>query len=181
MIDPTSRVPTAAVVWIPPESVWGPIQNIRRRYDRHLTRWMPHMTLLYPFRPREKFNEIEAMLREAAAKVPAFEATLGEPSSFEHNPRSFTMWMSPEPAESFRSLQAALQAAVPDCNDVANYPGGFTPHLSVGQSHGAEEVEARLRGIRSEWTPLQCPVSEVAMIYRIGEGPFQVDRLIPLG
>lgn len=46
---------------IPPRELWPPIQAIRQAYDRHTLRWvMPHITLLYPFRPREEF----AMLAE---------------------------------------------------------------------------------------------------------------------
>jgi hypothetical protein len=40
---------------VPPEEVWGPIQAIRRRYDRQIHRWMPHINLLYPFRSRADF------------------------------------------------------------------------------------------------------------------------------
>jgi 2'-5' RNA ligase superfamily len=47
-----------AVVLIPPEAVWPPIQALRQQYDRHVRRWMPHITLLYPFRPREEFERI---------------------------------------------------------------------------------------------------------------------------
>ena len=35
----------SAVVLIPPREVWAPIQAIRREHDRHLRRWMPHVTL----------------------------------------------------------------------------------------------------------------------------------------
>jgi hypothetical protein len=45
------------LVIIPPEAVWEPIQAIRRRHDRKLRRWMPHITLLYPFRPRSELLE----------------------------------------------------------------------------------------------------------------------------
>jgi 2'-5' RNA ligase len=181
MKDAAQKTPTSAVVWIPPESAWEPIQAIRRRYDRHLSRWMPHMTLVYPFRPRAQFDEVEPALRQACAQVAPFEAELRELRSFEHNPQSYTMWLAPEPEAPFRALQSALQACVPDCDDVAKYASGFTPHLSLGQSHGPQELQGRLDIIREGWAPLRVPVLEVALIHRIGETPFVVDRLIPLG
>lgn len=181
MIDPASRTPTSAVVWIPPETIWEPIQAIRARYDRHFKRWMPHLTLLYPFRPRERFDEVEPQLRQACAALTPFEADLSAFRSFEHNPQSFTMWLATEPEASFRALQAAVQAAVPDCDDVSRYPGGYTPHLSVGQSHHPQELQGRLDLIRDDWTPKKVQVREIALITRLGENPFFVDRVIPLG
>jgi hypothetical protein len=41
-----SKVFTSAVVIIPPEELWIPIQKIRKKYDRQINRWMPHITLL---------------------------------------------------------------------------------------------------------------------------------------
>jgi hypothetical protein len=41
---------TAAFI-IPPEGVSGPIQAIRQQHDRKVGRWMPHVTLTYPFLP----------------------------------------------------------------------------------------------------------------------------------
>ncbi len=181
MKDAALKTPTSAVVWIPPDSAWPAIQVIRRRYDRHLPRWMPHVTLLYPFRPREDFDSIEPALYEACAAVKPFDAALAEIRSFEHSAHSHTMWAAPEPEASFRALQAALQKRFPDCNDVANYPNGFTPHLSLGQSHGPPELTRRLEDTRASWTALQVAVSEVALIARIGETPFRVERVIPLG
>jgi hypothetical protein len=35
-----------AVVVIPPDDLWAPIQALREKYDRHFRRWMPHITLL---------------------------------------------------------------------------------------------------------------------------------------
>jgi len=181
MKDAGLKTPTAAVVWIPPESQWEPIQAIRRRYDRHLARWMPHMTLLYPFRPREDFDAIEPALRQACAQLPPFEAELREVRSFEHSAHSHTMWIAPEPSAAFQELQSVLQAAVPDCNDVSNYSGGYTPHLSVGQSHGPPELPRRMADVRSGWSPVRVQVSEVAMIHRVGETAFVVDRNVRLG
>ena len=181
MIDPASRTPTSALVWIPPESVWEPIQAIRRKYDRHLKRWMPHITLLYPFRPRGRFDEVEPQMREACSRIAPFEVEFREVRSFEHNPQSFTMWLAPEPDEPFRALMKAVLSAAPDCDDVERYPGGFTPHLSVGQSHDPQELMGRLDLVREAWSPLKLKVTEVSLIARLGENPFFVDRVIPLG
>ena len=181
MKDAGPKTPTSAVVWIPPDSAWEAIQSIRRRYDRHLSRWMPHVTLLYPFRPREQFDAIEPLLYEACARIRPFEAELKEIRSFEHSAHSHTMWAAPEPEASFRGLQSALQAKFPDCDDVANYAIGFTPHLSLGQSHGPPELMRRLADARAMWKELRVPVEEVTLIARIGETPFRVERVIPLG
>ena len=132
-------------------------------------------------RPREQFDGIEPVLYEACAKIKPFEAELNEIRSFEHSAHSHTMWAAPEPEASFRALQSALQARFPDCNDVANYANGFTPHLSLGQSHGPPELTRRLEDVRASWRPLKAAVDEVAIIARIGETPFRVERVIPLG
>jgi 2'-5' RNA ligase len=179
--DAALKTPTAAVVWIPPQDVWDPIQAIRRRYDRHVTRWMPHVTLLYPFLPREQFDAIEPVLKSALAEIPPFEADLRDVRSFEHSPHSHTMWIAPEPLAAFQELQSVLQSQAPECNDVSNYPGGYTPHLSVGQSHGPPELPRRMADVRSGWSPVRVQVGEIALIHRVGETPFIVDRTIPLG
>src|SRR5262249_27220192 len=56
MIDNATH--TTAVVVIPPADAWPPIQALRERYDRQFRRWMPHITLLYPFRPRAAWPAI---------------------------------------------------------------------------------------------------------------------------
>ncbi len=48
----------AALVYIPPDECLQPIQNIRRKYAKNFRRWMPHMTLLYPFCDRKGFNNV---------------------------------------------------------------------------------------------------------------------------
>ena len=49
---------TTAVVLIPPGEVQPAIQAIRQVHDRHFKRWMPHITLLYPFRPHSEFDQL---------------------------------------------------------------------------------------------------------------------------
>ena len=57
---------TTAVVLIPSEEIQPPIQAIRRVHDRNFERWMPHITLLYPFAPQRNFQDVIPALAKAA-------------------------------------------------------------------------------------------------------------------
>jgi hypothetical protein len=35
--------------------------------------------------------------------------------------------------------------------------------------------------VRSGWSPIRVQVGDIALIHRVGETPFVVDRTIPLG
>src|SRR5262245_30873053 len=135
---------TAAAI-VPPEEVWGPIQAIRRAHDRQVRRWPPHVNLLYPFRPASDFEAISGDLAEPCARLAPFTVTLAELELFRHGSGRCTLWLAPESAEALRSLQAALEERFPDCADVSRFPGGFTPHLSVGQLRGVEAPAVRER------------------------------------
>lgn len=175
-----ARTPRTAAVLIPPETLWEPIQRIRRIHDRQVGRWMPHITLLFPFRPEETFPEILPRAAEAAASVRRFTVTLAEFRFFDHGKERSTIWLAPEPSEPVRRLQAALCERFPDCDDVARFPQGFTPHLSVGQVRGRAARDALLARLRAEWTPLEVPVREAALIARPADGPFAVRHRLPL-
>jgi beta-phosphoglucomutase len=172
-----------AVVAVPPEECWEPIQAIRRQHDRQFRRWMPHITLLYPFRPREMFTEAAVALRTAVADVDPFEITLREIRHFHHGRRSYTIWLAPEPVDELKHLQAVLQVAVPNCNDVARHAGGFTPHLSLGQARSAGAMEGVIRSLQDQWRPLTFTLARVSLIWRNDppDDVFRVDRHIVLG
>jgi len=171
----------AAVVVIPTQDVWDPIQAIRRRYDRNVQRWMPHVTLLYPFRPRAVFDDVEPALRRACAALTPFRATLENLRFFSHGGDRFTIWLAPEPSASFVRLQAALQQQLPDCDDASRHGSGFVPHLSVGQAAGRAQLRERLAELQDNWRPLTFDVSAIALIWREGDKPFAVDRTVSLG
>jgi len=172
-----------AVVLIPPEECWQPIQAIRRVHDRHVDRWMPHITLLYPFRPRELFDASVAPLQAAAAEIEPFEIILRELRHFRHGRGSYTIWLAPEPVDELKRLQTALQAAVPECDDASRYSGGFRPHLSIGQVRDAAALEALSTSLQQSWEPLKFTASRVSLIWRADppDDVFRVDRQIALG
>jgi 2'-5' RNA ligase len=153
-----------AVVLVPPHEAWPPIQAIRAEYDRQIRRWMPHITLLYPFRPRAEWDAVLEPLSEACARIEPFAVTLGSFNCFRHG-RDAALWLAPEPKARLVALQTALWRAVPDCDDTRRYDGGFTPHLSVGQVP-AVRADSLLAGLQENWVPVTFAAAEVQLIWR---------------
>jgi 2'-5' RNA ligase len=170
-------------VLVPPEEVWGPIQAIRAQYDRQIRRWMPHITLIYPFRPLEDFPVVSAEFACVLRDMAPFQVTLREFREFQHRGKSFTLWLAPEPVERLQELQRALTRAVPDCDDVRRHREGFTPHLSVGQVRGSADVERVKNLLQADWDPLTFEVERVHLIWRNSppDDIFRTDRTVSLG
>ena len=171
----------SAVVVIPPKEVWEPIQTVRREHDKQFRRWLPHLTLLYPFAPKRDFNKVLPELAQVAWSHQPFTLTLAELGSFRHG-RNYTLWLRPDPAAPLIALQAALTKALPQFGDTGSFKGGFTPHLSVGQVEGKGKLERLRRELQANWQPLRFTVGELALISR-KKPPndiFQVDQRIVL-
>jgi 2'-5' RNA ligase len=171
-----------AVVLIPPQETWPPIQAIRRAHDRHFRRWMPHITLIYPFRPRPAFEALADRFARACAQISPFEVEMAALGWFQHR-SSYTLWLAPGPKETFVRLQTALWRVAPDCDDTRRHKGGFTPHLSLGQVRGREALEDLFDELQSEWTPIRFRASEISLIWRDDppDDLFQVGRSVGLG
>ena len=162
-----NKTHTTAVVLIPPESAQPPIQAIRQIHDRNFVRWMPHITLLYPFAERHNFADITPALAEAAQQVDSFSIELARFDAFKHR-RSCTMFLVPEPADQIVRLHSALIQHLPDYNDTTQFAGGFHPHLSVGQfQHRSLRTEQQR--LQTEWQPIQCEIAILSLIYRSPE------------
>lgn len=171
----------SAIVLIPPEAAWPPIQAIRQRLDRQFSRWMPHITLIYPFRPAPEFEAVRDRILEACAAVQPFTFQLETFRSFSHGDGRYTMWLEPSSREWIVALQSALQARFPECDDVTRYPNGFTPHLSVGQLTGRVALEERITALQSSWRPISFEVRAASLICREEGEPFRVHENLPLG
>ncbi len=169
----------SAIVAIPPAEVWPTIQAIRRRHDRNIGRWMPHITLIYGFLPEDYFEEAAQLIAQALADVEPFELTLEGFDTFTHRSSS-TAWLKPvaHPPGALHQLQAVLQKLFPQCDEQSKKSAaGFTPHLSVGQFRTPEEARSQL----PSWHPISFPVDSVALISRRGDEPFEVRYRVALG
>ncbi|BDG05645.1 2'-5' RNA ligase family protein [Anaeromyxobacter oryzae] len=160
-----ATTPQSALVLIPPPDVWPPIQAIRRVHDRQVRRWMPHVTLLYPFVHRAALEQATPAARAALGAIPPFEVSLGRFEVFPHRGGTFTVWLAPEPKEALVALHAALVRAFPRCDDGNRFAGGFTPHLSVGQARGPEALDEFQRELGG-WMPVVFSARHVTIIVR---------------
>ncbi len=174
----TTKSYKTAVVAIPPDHLWGPIQRLRKQYDRNYRRWMPHINLLYPFRPFSTFEQVLPALDQACRSLEPFEVQLIHFDLFTHSRRNATLYLRPEPTQPFKILQKALLEVVPDCDDTTRFAGGFTPHLSVGQTR-SQEAHALCAGWRASWQPLSFTLAQVHLIWR-NDPPDDVFRIGPV-
>lgn len=173
-----SKIYNSAVVIIPPKENWPPIQEIRRSYDRQINRWMPHITLLYPFKPEKEYPAIEQMFIEKCRTIKPFEINLNSFYYFSHKNQQYTIWLNPEPVNLIRQLQSHLLKLIPDCDDVNKFKNGFTPHLSVGQTKGKVRIGRIINDLQNNWKPLNFLLDEIYFISRdnFKSSKFQVSR-----
>jgi len=78
--------------------------------------------------------------------------------------------------EVFRTVLADF----PDCDDLARFPAGLTPHLSVGQARSAQVADCLLTKLRASWQPIRFDVAAVALIRRTADSPFRVEQQLAL-
>lgn len=161
-----SKVYTSAVVIIPPENKWQAIQQIREKYDRNIKRWMPHITLLYPFVPKIKYSGIETQFSEKCKQFEPIELSLNKFKFFSHNYQSYTIWLDPEPSTPIINLQSEILKIVPNCDDVNKFKEGFRPHLSVGQIRGKKKLIRVIECLQTSWKSLEFVVNEIYFISR---------------
>ena len=162
-----SKTHTTAVVLIPPESIQQPIQDIRKIHDRNYIRWMPHITMLYPFALQTEFPEITPALEQTAEETTSFTVTLTSFNTFKHR-KSSTMFLIPEPDDNIKKLHKSLISHLPDYDDTARFPNGFTPHLSIGQFQHQTLTQEKQR-LQTNWKPIQFKVDLLYLIYRSPE------------
>ena len=161
-----SKVYNSAVVLIPPQERWAPIQEIRKIHDRGYNRWMPHITLLYPFRPKTEYSILEKAFTNTCNEIQPFELYLRDFKYFSHGRQNFTLWLDPEPADLIINLQAKILSLVPDCNDVNKYKNGFKPHLSVGQIKGKQNLLNLIPKLQKDWKEINFLLDKIYFISR---------------
>lgn len=184
---------------MPPVEAWDPIQRIRQFHDKGFYRWMPHINLFYPFYEdgSEAFDSAPNRAQVALKALEPFKLRLSLFDSFEHSPRSSTVWLKPEPTTGIKSklrrparlaaakvsetssvddavlktLHTALLRIFPECTDLSHDPTRgiteFNPHLSVGGWQGPVESGQAMKELSDGWSPIEFLVDAVYLITRV--------------
>lgn len=169
-----NRSSRSAVAIVPPKSVWEPINVIRKKHDKQLVRWMPHISLIFPFVHPDVLDEERERLAEVSAVVGAWDVTLSTFRHFKHSSDRASLWLDPEPRGPWEALYEALVAAYPHLDTSHRFEAGFTPHLSVGQTKTLV-LGRRLTGELNEaWQPLTFEADALTVLRRTTTGPFEV-------
>jgi 2'-5' RNA ligase len=167
---------------LPPRSAWTQIQNVRSKQDKSFARWMPHVNLIYPFVPNSEFNRAIETLKPVLAKQKPFTVRL-EKIGFYHQKTQSVVFVKPDttPPTAIMDLQRALQDAFPSHNDLLiKAEAGFHGNVTLGQ-FDKETVEEQVKNIQKDWSPITFDATEVHLISRSGEEPFDVRHTIQIG
>jgi len=178
------KVHTSSLAFIPNKSTWGVIQDIRQRHDRQINRWPPHINMLYPFIPADKFGGNVAAVSAVLSEVQIFSVTFDKISYFRHG-KSCTAFLSLDNASfaKMRHLQGLLEAAFPHCGDLsrraaATEKSAFHPHVTVGQFTNERDVLDFIN--KQIWKPLTVTVDCLSMLSRSSQTPFVSLHVIAL-
>ncbi|MBX7220075.1 MAG: RNA repair domain-containing protein [Blastocatellia bacterium] len=172
----TKPVPTSALVIEIPAELAGEIQVLRQRHDARFERWMPHLTLLYPFLPEAELDEAEPALEYLLAGMPPFTLRLEGIGCFSQA-KSNTVWLRPiaTPVSALQELHEWLKTLFSNCGD-KHRAGAFTPHVTVGQTTDLNTIPVNFPTPQ----PIEFQVTSISLITREGNTPFRTRKRFPL-
>lgn len=165
-----------ALALVPPAALWGPLQAIRREHDDRITRWPPHLNLLFGFVPPERFPAALAQLGPRLRELPRVSLELGAVQRFTLK-RETVYYAAPQPPAPLIELQAELRELFSGCGEERP----FTPHLTLARLPRGSEDAARAAELAdalgsSTWEP-----DGVALLAREGRGPYTIRAVLPWG
>lgn len=167
-----------ALVIIPSNDIWEDIQEIRKEYDSHFQRWMPHITILFPFVSPEEFIIVKENLMEVLSnEIEPFEVNLNEFGYFNQKSNS-TLWLKPESTQ-LQPLYELIKKTIPSL--FKDERPEFIPHLTLGQFQKTE-VKSIIKEFKKNWKSISFKCSSIELIQRDNkESPFYIKESIKLG
>ncbi len=171
-----------ALVVIPPEEVWSSIQSIRQKYDNKIRRWMPHITLLYPFFSQSEFPQITPSFEEIGKTISPFTIVLREFGYFSQKKKRYVLWLAPEKKEPIVELQTQLSDLSSGLSLELKSNRSFSPHMTMGRFQGEDSFWAGKKECEDGWEAVTFTVDRFFMISRNDppDDVFRVDQEILL-
>lgn len=147
----------SALVVIPPAALpeLALIEEIRRLHDKRFERWMPHITMVFPFfssdyREKQADQQLQATLERILADHQRIQCSLDRFAWFKHGMNNYTLYLAPDAVSTvlLKQLVDQLASEIPEYDDVRRH-GVFTPHLSLGQFRGEAEMRSLMEKYQS--------------------------------
>jgi len=155
------------------------IARYRERFDPPARRNVPaHVTILYPFMPPGDVDSaVLAKLAALAGAVRCFDYRLTETARF-----PVSLYLAPQPGDSFAALTAAVFRDFPDYPPFAGKFSTVVPHVTVAHADEAQlcEIEVELRIALASGTPLRARCCEMVLIENTS-GRWEQMHCFPLG
>jgi 2'-5' RNA ligase len=171
-------LPETAIICRVPEAERH-IARYRERFDPSARRNVPaHVTILYPFMPPDDVDDgVLAELASIASAVRCFEYRLVETRRF-----PVSLYLAPQPDDSFAALTAAVFRAFPDYPPFAGKFATVVPHVTVAHGDEAQlcEIEVELRIALAAGSPVRARCSDMVLIEN-SSGRWEEMRCFPLG
>lgn len=150
----------SALVIVPECDALDTIEQIRKLHDRRYYRWMPHITMIFPFvavdGPAETRENTIKIVRDIVYAKKQLSISFACFNSFTHSRNSHTLYLRPDSGSeiALQSLVDQLAKALPDFDDVRR-DGHFSPHLSLGQFRSKQAMQE----VEVEYEALPCSVT----------------------
>jgi hypothetical protein len=154
------------------------VRRWRERLDRSAAMGVPaHVTILYPFIPPSAVDgRLVAELRSLFAGFTPFDYALSDLRWFGED----VLWLAPAPAAGFRRLIEGVAARYPRYPPYGRPDQEVIPHLTVGDSGGAEalrDAEIALRPL----LPVRASAAGVWLVDATEGGRWRVREEFRLG
>ena len=161
---------------IPVPEAEGVVGRFRTLHDPQARFGVPaHITLLYPFDHPSKVSRSLSSLQNLFAEVPPFEFSLAEVRRFPE-----TVFLHPEPVESFVSLTEKLVRAWPEFPPYGGAFASVIPHLTVADRAATDVLDTVAESIARS-LPLRCRATEAWLLCSDEQGIWSLRKTFRLG
>lgn len=137
------------------------VNGFRRRYDPHVTRIMPHVTLaVAPELDVCDWVSACPRIQEALAQIPPFTIRVAELDTFTDD---FVLWLQPTaPDGELLTLRQIILESFPDV--AFDRVEDFVPHISIGFFTDSKELFEARDTVRRELIPFSFRVAYISYL-----------------
>lgn len=136
------------------------IDEIRKKYDPNYSNVPPHITLVFPFESDITKQQLQSHVKNTLQKTKCFCLKLG--NLVKKNSRGYYLMLSvTEGSSKVKELHQKLYQGIL-APFKPEWPGGFMPHMTVGQFENKTELDASyniLSGMDEQFSARICRVS----------------------